>query len=247
MAWFEDEDFWRDLYPYMFPVERLAAAPEQVGQILALTGMQAGNVLDLCCGPGRHAIEFARQGFNVTAVDRSPYLLDRARDHAGAVEAAIEFVREDMRQFRRPGAFDLAVNMFTSFGYFEDPEEELRVLRNVNESLRENGVFVMELLGKEYLAAHWVNSRCLDFADGTLLVQRAKVREEWTRVFCEWTVIRAGQARTHRFDHTIYSGRELKDLLRAAGFSQVRLYGDLGGAPYGVDAQRLVAVARKSA
>ena len=244
MAWFENEEFWRDLYPYMFPMERIAAAPEQVSQILALSGVRQGSVLDLCCGPGRHSVEFARNGFTVTGVDRSPYLLDRAREHAGNAEAAVEFVREDMREFRRPGAFDLAVNIFTSFGYFEDPEEELKVLRNVRESLRAGGVFVMELLGKEYLAGHWVNSRCLDFADGTLLVQRAKVREEWTRVFCEWTVIQGGEARTHRFDHFIYSGRELKELLLRSGFSQVRLYGDLHGAPYGVDAQRLVAVAR---
>ena len=159
MAWFENEDFWRDLYPYMFPMERLAAASEQVGQILALTGIQEGNVLDLCCGPGRHAIEFARKGFTVTGVDRSPYLLDRAREHAGAVEAPIEFVREDMRQFRRPGAFDLAVNMFTSFGYFEDPEEELQVLRNVSESLRENGVFA-EVLSRRCMPSRRRRAGC---------------------------------------------------------------------------------------
>jgi SAM-dependent methyltransferase len=243
MAWFENEDFWRDLYPYMFPVERLAAAPEQIAQILALTGVRSGHVLDLCCGPGRHSIEFARQGFFVTAVDRTSYLLDRARAHAAAEAPSIEFVRADMREFLRSATFDLAVNLFTSFGYFEDPDDELRVLRNVRQSLRPGGIFVMELLGKEYLAAHWVNARCLDFADGTVLVQRARVAHEWTRVFCDWTVIKDGRALTHHFDHTIYSGRELKDLLLRSGFSQVRLYGDLRGSPYGVDAQRLIAVA----
>src|SRR6266567_2012493 len=54
MSWFDNEEFWRDLYPYMFPVERLNAAPEQVAQIVALSGISSGNVLDLCCGPGRH-------------------------------------------------------------------------------------------------------------------------------------------------------------------------------------------------
>ncbi len=245
MAWFENDDFWRDLYPYMFPVERLEAAPEQVAQILALTVVESGHVLDLCCGPARHSVEFARQGFTVTGVDRTPYLLERARTHADREGVDIEFVREDMRDFCRPGAFHLAVNMFTSFGYFDSPEEELRVLRNVYDSLRPGGVFLMELLGKEYLAAHYVNSRCVDFADGTLLVQRAKVRDDWTRCFCEWTIVQAGRARTHKFDHFIYSGRELKDLLVRGGFLDVRLFGDLRGAPYGTDAQRLVAVARK--
>ena len=121
MAWFENEEFWRDLYPYMFPVERLANAPDQVRQIVTLTGVQEGAVLDLCCGPGRHSVEFARQGFTVTGVDRSPYLLERARDHAAESEAGIDFVQEDMRAFRRPDSFELAVNIFTSFGYFENP------------------------------------------------------------------------------------------------------------------------------
>jgi SAM-dependent methyltransferase len=245
MPWFDNEDFWRDLYPYMFPVERLAAAAEQVAQIVALTGIRSGTVLDLCCGPARHAAAFARDGFTVTGVDRSAYLLDRARVHAAEVRDSVELVHEDMREFQRPAAFDLAVNLFTSFGYFEDTGEELRVLRNVHQSLREGGVFVMELLGKEYLAAHYVPARCTDFADGTLLLQRAWPRDEWTRCFSEWTLIQAGRARTYKFDHVIYSGRELKDLLLRSGFSQVRLYGDLRGSPYGVDALRLVAVARK--
>ena len=244
MSWFENEDFWRDLYPYMFAVERLAAAPEQVAYIVELAGVSSGSVLDLCCGPGRHSAEFAQRGFQVTGVDRTPYLLDRARAHA---QDSVEFVCRDMREFRRPAAFDLAVNIFTSFGYFDQPGDDLLVLRNVRESLRPGGVFVMELLGKEYLAAHYVQSRCLDFADGAMLVQRARVAHEWTRVFCEWTLIRSNQARTYKFDHTIYSGRELKDLLLHAGFAEVRLYGDLRGAPYGVEAQRLVAVARNAA
>src|SRR3954451_4506702 len=124
----------------MFPVERLANAPDQVRQILTLTGVQAGNVLVFFAGPARPSVEFARQGFTVTGVDRSAYLLDRARDHAAGVEGGIEFVREDMREFRRPGTFDLAVNIFTSFGYFDNQEEELRVLRNVYENLRKGGV-----------------------------------------------------------------------------------------------------------
>lgn len=71
MEWFEDEEFWRELYPYIFPADRFAAASEQTSQILALAGVTAGKVLDLCCGPGRHAVEFVKGGFEVTGVDRS--------------------------------------------------------------------------------------------------------------------------------------------------------------------------------
>ena len=82
MEWFEDDAFWRELYPYMFPPERLAAAAEQVAQVIALAGFSGRTVLDLCCGPGRHTVEFARLGLDVTGVDRTRFLLDRARERA---------------------------------------------------------------------------------------------------------------------------------------------------------------------
>jgi ubiquinone/menaquinone biosynthesis C-methylase UbiE len=63
MEWFENDDFWRDFYPYMFSAERFAAAPEEVNRIMALTGCNGGSLLDLCCGPGRHSVEFAKRAF----------------------------------------------------------------------------------------------------------------------------------------------------------------------------------------
>src|SRR6185437_13953181 len=75
MEWFENDDFWRDFYPFMFSDERFAATPDEVSRILALTQCAGGSVLDLCCGPGRHSIELAQRGFKVTGVDRSPFLL----------------------------------------------------------------------------------------------------------------------------------------------------------------------------
>ena len=59
MDWFEDDEFWQALYPYMFPFERFAAAQTEVEQILTLTNFTGAKVLDLCCGPGRHALEFS--------------------------------------------------------------------------------------------------------------------------------------------------------------------------------------------
>ncbi len=242
--WFEDEDFWREMYPAMFPPDRFAAAAEQVEQILGLTRFAGRTVLDLCCGPGRHAVCFAQRGFRVTGVDRTPFLLDRARERAAEARADVEWVEQDMRRFERPGAFDLACSLFTSFGYFEDPEDDLRVLRNIRSSLAPGGMLVMDVISKEKVARHWHNAFCSKLEDGTLVVQRPEVCADWTRIRNEWTLIRDGRSKTFRFEHTIYSGRELKDRLLSAGFAAVELYGDLEGRPYGLDAARLVAVAR---
>lgn len=171
MEWFADESLWRELYPYVFPTERVAAARRQVSAILALTGVTGGAVLDLCCGPGRHAVEFARRGFTVTGVDRSPFLLERARRKAAAAAATVEWVLDDMRHFARPATFLLACNLFTSFGYFKREQDNLRVLGNLRESLREGGTLVMDMVGKEHMEHVGLAPRHTRFTDGTVLLQ----------------------------------------------------------------------------
>jgi SAM-dependent methyltransferase len=245
MQWFENDDFWREFYPFMFSDERFAAAPDEVTRILALTHSSGGGLLDLCCGPGRHSIEFARRGFQVTGVDRSPFLLAKARELAATSGASVEWVEQDMRNFVRPATFDLALSLFTSFGYFEDEQDDLRLLRNIHQSLKENGVLIIEVLGKERLARVWKDTMCNELADGSLIFQRPQIREDWTRIRSEWTLVKDGKSCTFTFEHTVYSGRELKDRLLSCGFKQVQLYGDIQGSPYGLDAQRLIAVARK--
>lgn len=211
MEWFENDEFWRELYPYMFPPDRLAAATEQVTQLLALTNFSGRSVLDLCCGPGRHSVEFAKRGLDVTGVDRTQFLLDRARERAAESNVNVEWVLEDMRNFRRESAFDLVCSMFTSFGYFENPDEDLKVLRNIRESLRPGGIFVLRTLGKERLARVFQSAVCTDFPDGAMLLQRHQIRADWTRVYNEWSLLKDSHCRTFQFEHTIYSARELKD------------------------------------
>ncbi|HEY6251999.1 MAG TPA: class I SAM-dependent methyltransferase [Candidatus Angelobacter sp.] len=245
MDWFEREDFWRDFYAYMFSPERFAAAKEEVSQIIALTRCSGGNLLDLCCGPGRHSVEFAQRGFRVTGVDRSGFLLDRAREHAAQTNLALEWVQADMRGFVRPEQFDLACNLFTSFGYFDTEQDDLQVLRNLHRSLKQGGALVIDIISKEKLARNWQNTMCSELADGSLLVQRPQLCDDWCRVRTEWILIKDGSTRNFSFEHNLYSGRELKDRLLSSGFEQVQLFGSFAGSPFDLNAPRLVAVARK--
>jgi SAM-dependent methyltransferase len=242
--WFADEAFWTAVDPFEFPDPVIDAGMAQVEKIVKLTGALGGAALDLGCGPGRHAVPLARRGFRVTAVDLSTFLLGRARARAAAAGATVEFVQDDMRTFVRPGAFDLAVSLFTSFGYFEDPADERRVLDNVRVSLRPGGVLVMDVASKERMARVAQLTVSQRTADGGLLVRRHEVVEGGRRVRNEWTVVRDGRARTFEFRLRVYSGPELKALLLAAGFTDVTLHGTLDGRPYDLEAERLVALAR---
>lgn len=245
MDWFANEEFWRDFFPVLFPVEGFPQAEEQVSQILSLTKCDGQSVLDLCCGPGRHALAFARRGFNVTGVDLSPYLLFRAQEQASRIGVSIEWVMEDMRHFCRQKAFDLACNMTTSFGYFDDETENLSVLRNVWESLKSGGTFLIDTVGKEVFARKWQSVFSTDYSDGSVLLQRSQVRDDWCRVDNDWILLKKDRFHKFNYHHSIYAGSELKERLLTVGFEEVQLFGDLKGASYGMNATRLIAVARK--
>ncbi len=178
-------------------------------------------------------------------MDRSPFLLKKARERAKELDLNVEWVEEDMRDFRRETAFDLALNLFTSFGYFEDDGENLGVLRNLARSLVPGGCCVLDVMGKERIARIF-NPATLDEIEGSgLLLQRHTVIDDFTRMQNEWILLKEDGRRSFKFRHYLYSGRELRDMLLQAGFQQVELYGGLDGAPYDQRAQRLVAVARK--
>ena len=243
--WFDDASFWRELYSVMFTQNRIADAQKQVAKALALTKPAGKSVLDLCCGPGRCSIALAKRGYSVTGVDKTKYLLDKARVQARAARVEIEWIQKDMRDFVRPDSFALVLSMFTSFGYFDDRREDMIVLENMFTSLQPGGACLIEVLGKERLARILQPTSSSMLADGTLVVERHEIFDDWTRVRNEWLVLRKGRVRSFKFHHTVYSGLELRDRMERAGFVNVTLYGNLDGDEYGPSAERLVAIGRK--
>jgi SAM-dependent methyltransferase len=244
-SWYEEEDFWTALAPRVFVSTRWEDAPHEVRALAALTGVQPpAHVLDLCCGPGRHVIEFARQGYRVTGVDRTPAYLARAAQLAGQRALAIEFVQEDMRTFVRPGAFDAIFNLWTSFGYFDAPDDDRRVLHNIRTSLKAGGVFCLDVGGKEIVARGFRERYWQEMEDGSLLLEEHTIVDNWNRINDRWIFMRHGERREYHSGHRLYSAAELSALLHECGFKHLAMYGDFKGSPYDNTAHRLVIVAR---
>ena len=244
MEWFEEENFWRELYPFMFPDSRIEKAEPDSDFLIELTNMKEGDVLDLCCGPGRFSIAMAKRGFTVTGVDRTEYLLEMARRRASLEDLSVEWVLEDMRSFIRPDSFDLTLCMFTSFGYFEKHEENMKVLHNVRDSLRQGGILVLELMGKEVLASIFSPVSTDELENGKILVQKHRIEDGWRKIHNEWLIIEDDRVKNRwKFSHWVYSAAELEDMLKAAGFSVKQVYGSIHGIPYDSEAARLVVIA----
>ena len=198
--WFDDDSYWIDLYKDMFPERSFAEAADQADQRVKLANPRGHDVLDLACGPGRFSIPLAQKGFRVTGGDRTEVLLERARTRAAAAQVEITWLQQDMRHFVRPSAFDLIISVMTSFGCFEDRQDDLKVLRNMLTNLKLGGACVIDLKGKECVARSLQPMTAEVRDNGTITVRRSSVVDDWTRVRNELLVIREGQPkRTYNF------------------------------------------------
>jgi SAM-dependent methyltransferase len=245
MSWFDNEEFWSLFFDWMFPEESFDQAKAQAEDIVTLSRVDTGAVLDLCCGPGRHSVPLAKMGFNVTGVDIQPNLLNKARSYANKENVETETIEENMLTFRREESFDLVISMFSSFGYFSNPEDDLKVLENAYHSLKSGGKILLDVRGKEIHAMANITSFSQQMPNGDLIFHRTEINDDWTRSISEWVYVKGEKAHKFKMEFNLYSGSELRALLKKAGFSQVRIYGDLKGSAYNHNAKRLVILAEK--
>lgn len=244
-TWYEDKNLWKTVAPILFSPKRLTNTAEEAGQVIKLAGIRKGaRVLDLCCGIGRHSLELARRGYNVVGVDLTEEYIAKARRKAKAESLNIQFIKDDMRRFCQFDYFNAVINMFTAFGYFEEPADDRRVLTNVYCSLRKGGTLIIDVIGKEVLARIFRQREWYE-ENGKIILQEHKVKQDWSWIENRWIILENGRRKETRFGHRIYSAAEITALLKDCGFRQVKIYGDLAGADYDHNAKRLIAVAKK--
>jgi SAM-dependent methyltransferase len=243
--WFDSEGFWRELYPFMFPEKDMAEVDARMAQALKLANPRGKTALDLCCGAGRYSIALAKRGFSVTGVDLTKYLLDRGREAARAARVRIKWVRHDMRDFVRPDSFAFVLSMFSSFGYFDDQRQDMKVLGNSFRSLEPGGVLLIDLMNMERLVKMKPLARPMRLPDGSSLLERHEILDDRIRVRNERSVTRNGKTRSFKYGVTVYSAREMRRMMERSGFVNVKLYGSLNGDKQGKSSQRLIVIARK--
>ena len=111
-------------------------------------------MLDVACGKGRHSIQLAGKGFNVTGIDLSE---DSIKEALQFETDTLHFYRHDMRLPFRINYFDYAFNFFTSFGYFKTRREHDNSIRTIARALKKEAVFVMDFLNVHYAEDHLVH------------------------------------------------------------------------------------------
>lgn len=205
-----NEQFFQQVWPVIGPqvTRHRAGADADILPLLRRLHMRRGaHVLDVPCGFGRHALVLARRGYRVTGVDISAELLAQARAGCGGGSRSLrpgtssrvpgstqrnrllrmpEFIRGDMRRLRFRGQFDLVLNLFTSFGYFGDRDDQ-RVLESFYRALRPGGRAVIHVINRDFLMRHFRPrgvSRLKDFR----LEERVEMDWATSTIRTEWTV-----------------------------------------------------------
>lgn len=110
------------------------------------------EILDLACGKGRHAKYLNELGYKVTGLDLSPKSIAFAKQFENS---SLHFEEHDMST-PYPKKFDAVFNLFTSFGYFSDEEDNLRTIKAIKSELKPNGYAVIDFLNVEFIKKHLV-------------------------------------------------------------------------------------------
>jgi ubiquinone/menaquinone biosynthesis C-methylase UbiE len=239
--WYE-EAFTRD-YLERYAHRSDDAARREVPFVLKALKLKKGaQLLDLCCGAGRHSRAFDRAGMKVTGLDLSHDLLEYAESESNG---RIHYVQSDMRTLPfKDGAFDAVANLFTSFGYFDDGDNQ-RVLSEVSRVLKPGGLFLMDYLNMQFTLANLVAHSQRD-CGGACVDERRKfdTRSKRLNKVSRWTC--DGETKTRRESVRAYSRADLEKMLRRAGMTPLKAFGDLVGATFiASSSPRCVMLARK--
>lgn len=244
--WFRDEDFWRELYPYIFPAKQLMRTSTEVDSLINMLGLVPHcRIIDFGCGSGRHLLELARRGYSFSkGIDSTPYFVDIAKQAASRELLSPEFAIADVLTYSEPNTYQVALSLFSSFGYFEDHDDNLRVLRNMHDVLKQDGKALIDVRGKESFARSFDTQRW-DSSSGSIVLTKRTPLDDFSKIENSWIVVRDGKTRSYSFTHWIYSARELKEMLKQVGFGQLKVYGGFDCTPYTHESARLIVVASK--
>ena len=202
-----------------------------------------GKVLDLACGSGRHSILFAHKGFDVTGIDLSENLLRVAASSASKEKLKIKFIKADLRKIELTEKFDLVVNLFTSFGFFNKDEDNFSIFRTASDLLRPNGYFVFDFMNSAFVENNLVRESREDKLHEKIIQRR---RIEGDRVIKDIIIKYNGTVKTFYESVKLYRKGELNKAISENGLAIKKIFGDFTGSDFKeATSPRIIIIAQK--
>ena len=235
--WFEE--WFGDDYLRIYQHRDEPEAERAIDLIAAhVRGREIQAVLDLACGAGRHSKALCERWWTV-GLDLSAALLRVARRE----DAEAPYVRADMRELPfADRSFDLVVNLFTSFGYFEDDREQAKVLTCVRDVLKPGGAFVIDFLNASQVRRNLVPYD--ERVENGVTIQQSRIISPDNR-FVEKTICLRERGREYVERVRLLSAGDLERMLEKAGFDVLHCFGDYTGAAWSENSPRTILFASR--
>lgn len=237
-----DEDYLREFEPLFH--ESINRA--EVTRLIEVLELPAGAaILDCPCGQGRHAHLLAEAGFTVMGIDYSMPLLRIARRRGTGKR--LRYRREDMRALPADwtGRFDAVLNLFTSFGFFDDREDDAQVIREFSRVLAPGGQLVWYGGSRDGVVSRWVGRDSWHTVDGTAVSHDRSFDPVSGMITIQstWRGPAGSGRRIHRI--RLYTATRLAELCADAGLEVVAVYDGLADRPLRRTSAEMLLVARK--
>ena len=186
------------------------------------------SILDLCCGQGRHTIEFFNRGFkNIEGLDRSHYLIQRAKSRIKKKGYSIKFKEGDARKLPyKNDAFDVVLILGNSFGYFETVQDDIRVLKEVFRVLKPWGKLLIDVTDGEFLRENY-QPRSWEWIDKNMFVNRERsLSMDKNRLISREIVnhVEKGVIADQFYAERLYTKESLAEIIASAGLSEFNLH-----------------------
>ncbi len=254
-------DWWRNIFNanYLRTDGDVVEDPDiTAGEIDAFLSMldvtQQSPILDLCCGQGRHVLELSQRGFsNLFGVDRSHYLISRAKNISKQRDLAVTFREGDARKLRfNDSQFEAVYLAGNSFGYFESIDDDVAVLREVRRILKPHGQLLIDFTDGDFLRTHY-EPRSWEWIDKHYFVCRERsISKTGDRLISREVIThtKKGVVADQFYAERLYNDDELGALLESCGFevAAVRPMSTTSkrNQDLGMMAQRIVLTARSN-
>ncbi len=196
------------------------------------------HILDLPCGKGRHAVFLNSLGYKVTGGDLSENSIKYAQEFEND---SLNFSVHDMRKPYN-NQYNAIFNLFTSFGYFEDDEDDILILQNIKEGLKKDGVFVFDFLNAEFVKATLV-AKETKIVDGVTFNITREIKDGFILKNISFFADDENHSYTERVKYL--DAKKMKAYFQKVGFTITNIFGNYNLSNF--DAQtskRLILVAK---
>jgi SAM-dependent methyltransferase len=243
--------WWETLFSddYLRTVVRPSAEQisRQVDFMQASLAVTKGTaVLDVGCGLGQHALEFARRGCLVVALDLALPMITRAAEDAQQENLRINFLHKDIRDIGFEGTFDAVICVGTTFGFFDD-EQNREVLGRLANALKPGGRLLLEVVNRDHVLGSQPNLQWFE-GDGCVVMEESDFNYYSSRITVKRTMMREDGRQTEtEYSIRLYSLHELGQMMQQVGFRVKEVSGQQAtrGVFFGAQSNRIILLAER--